>query len=85
MEVNDDGFLPSFEEARLIFTAFTYTEVNNCLSIYHEDTKTGLLLSVYGENCRMRYLRCFISFLFFLFLARLDSESLEGRNMPGSN
>lgn len=25
----------------------------------------------------MRYLRCFISFLFFLFLARLDSESLR--------
>ena len=47
--MNGDGYLLSFEEARLIFTAFTYTEVNNCLSIYHKDTKTGLFLSVYGK------------------------------------
>ena len=62
VEVNSGRYLLSWEAARWISTTFSNTWVNNCISIYHKDTKKLVLIISFNilMHCLTFYLHKFV-------------------------
>ena len=58
VEVNSGGYLPSWEAERWISTSFSNTQLNNCIRIYHMDTKS--LVLIISFNILMHYLTFYL-------------------------